>query len=170
MREGLAGMPAAVGGAQQQQVILAAPSVPVVVAEPAPGAGYATDHGKQYRQWSWEGRLHPVPKDWVFPLAQLTCEQLWRRWFFGEADRHIAPYRHLRSFDVGRKMSSYLAQAANVINALEVLSVGVVSANNRAVAARIAAHSTPQIECMNLFTDAYQFLTEGLIPSFDPQP
>ncbi len=46
----------------------------------------------QYPMWTWGGRLHMVPKDFLFPNC--TSKALWDYWFFGiNVPQKIRPFR-----------------------------------------------------------------------------
>ncbi|KDO23619.1 hypothetical protein SPRG_11066 [Saprolegnia parasitica CBS 223.65] len=72
--------------------------------------------------FSWDGRSHPVPADFVLPPC--TVHRLWCMWYEGIPASGIGPLRKLRSFDLTKLSDrSKLSKARKVIETV-VLAAG----------------------------------------------
>ncbi|KDO30642.1 hypothetical protein SPRG_04543 [Saprolegnia parasitica CBS 223.65] len=72
--------------------------------------------------FSWGGRSHPVPADFVLPPC--TVHRLWCMWYEGIPASGIGPLRKLRSFDLTKLSDrSKLSKARKVIETV-VLAAG----------------------------------------------
>jgi hypothetical protein len=73
-----------------------------------------TDIGFTYALWSWRGRLHSVPENWIFPT--LTVSALWDLWIDGMPGQFIRPFRFFKSSDCGTpKCVGRLSKARNTM-------------------------------------------------------
>jgi hypothetical protein len=71
--------------------------------------------------FTWNGRLHPVPEGFRFPIT-VDVKTLWELWWYGDKPKRIRPYRHIKSFDlVGNKDVSAFCKAKKVINSIEAI-------------------------------------------------
>jgi hypothetical protein len=52
----------------------------------------------RFHLWSWGGRMHMVPQDWVFP--SMDAKATWNLWHFGHVGDHIRPLRYLKKCDL----------------------------------------------------------------------
>jgi hypothetical protein len=57
---------------------------------------------RESRQWSWGGRLHPVPENYTFPNG--TLKHMWDLWFKGIPAQSIGPLRLVSKYDLTSKV------------------------------------------------------------------
>jgi hypothetical protein len=51
----------------------------------------------RFHLWSWGGRMHMVPQDWLFPSTSVKA--MWNLWHFGHIGERIRPLRYLQKSD-----------------------------------------------------------------------
>ena len=52
----------------------------------------------RFHLWSWGGRMHMVPQDWLFPSTDMKAT--WNLWHFGHVGDRIRPLRYLQKSDL----------------------------------------------------------------------
>ena len=136
------------------------------------------------RSWWWEGRFHPVPKNWQLPYKNLLLNHLWDLWYFGIPADGIAPFRFLHGWDVSSVTEArYLSVYAKVMGTLEYIlsEFGLIVAgdplpNNHRVALTIrrasvfcdnpyynAQYNTPRLLSDYLFSESYGWLVGTVV-------
>lgn len=63
--------------------------------------------------WTWNGQLHPVPKDFRFPKTNLRC--MWENWWEGNASKNYQPLKQLKCFDLAAKSDRQLLSKARYV-------------------------------------------------------
>jgi hypothetical protein len=136
------------------------------------------DRPAKWERWSWNMRIHPVPKGWQFPFKNLLPKHLWDLWYFGIPAQRIRPFRFLHTFDVAEGGAKYLSRAKTVMNTLEMflriqklIPDGEPLENNLRVARVIenaatvegndlydANHNTPDLLSDHLFLVSFELL------------
>jgi hypothetical protein len=53
----------------------------------------------RFQVWTWGGKLHMVPQDWIFPSANV--KDTWNLWHFGHLTDKIRPLRYLKKYNLG---------------------------------------------------------------------
>jgi len=56
------------------------------------------DADPRFTTWTWKGRLHPVPENWLFPSTDVKAT--WNLWHFGHVGDRIRPLRCLKKHDL----------------------------------------------------------------------
>ena len=51
-----------------------------------------------WMQWTWGGRIHPVPEGWCLPKGNVSM--LFNLWVNGNPAKHLRPYRFLKGWDL----------------------------------------------------------------------
>jgi len=51
-----------------------------------------------WMQWTWGGRIHPVPEGWCLPRGNVSM--LFNLWVNGNPAKHLRPYRFLKGWDL----------------------------------------------------------------------
>ena len=54
--------------------------------------------GRGYQWHYFDGRYHPVPKDWRFP--RVGVYDAWKQWWIGDSVRNIPPIRSIKAVDL----------------------------------------------------------------------
>eukprot|EP00960_Hanusia_phi_P060943 764676-Hanusia_phi.AAC.1 len=93
------------------------------------GNGQIVGEGVRGQMFTWNGKLHPVPRDFEFP-QKVDCKNMWQRWHFGQinitqegAVQQIGPLKILDSKDlVKSNMRKNLCKARLVMQEVEKIA------------------------------------------------
>ena len=116
--------------------------------EESPGAAMnssitSNEASGDHETWTWGGRFHMVPEDFVFPKT--TVAEMWNLWWKGFPNRRIGPLRFLKQFDVDVKVRSFLSRAKKV---MDLIVSKCLSEQRVSTATEIADLSDPERDAL----------------------
>ncbi|CAK4073193.1 unnamed protein product [Aphanomyces euteiches] len=69
---------------------------------------------QSHHRFTWsDGATRRAPENWMIP--SITCQELWRRWFHGDMDSGVGPYRALTVADMHDKRAKKRYYNARVV-------------------------------------------------------
>jgi hypothetical protein len=90
-----------------------------------------------FSSWTWGGRIHPVPADFVLPKCNLKA--IWDLWWCGNPAKQYAPYSRLKGFDLCNKKDRVnLSKLSMVMKALTGDDISSVEISRMSVQIRDA--------------------------------
>lgn len=99
--------------------------------------------GGEWRTWTWGGKLHPVPEDFIWPT--ITVKLMWDLWHFGNREEQICPYKRLNNYDLKQQTQKVsLSKAKRVMHELDIIAADIGCIRNNANTLVNDAHRVSQ--------------------------